>query len=163
MEFTAAGVDAIAITPDWGTVGGFGGLTQFLGDTSAAALTQDGYQAGSLTSFTIASDGVITGVFSNGQTRQIAMLALAAFNNPSGLLRNGENMWNETTNSGVADIGIAGSGNRGSLIPSALEMSNVDLAREFTNMIIAQRGFQSNARTVSTADEMLQELVNIKR
>lgn len=163
MEFSAAGVDPVEITPDWGTVGGFNGLTQFMGSTSAAALTQDGYQSGSLTSFTVAGDGIVTGVFSNGQTRQIAQLALATFNNPSGLLRNGDNIWTVTASSGVADVGAAGAGNRGTLIPSALEMSNVDLAREFTNMIIAQRGFQSNARTVSTADEMLQELVNIKR
>jgi flagellar hook protein FlgE len=106
---------------------------------------------------------VITGYFTNGINQTLAQIALASFNNPSGLLRQGNNMYGESANSGNAIIGFSGTSNQSTITPGALESSNVDLSEEFTNMIIAQRGFQANARVITTADEMLTELVNLKR
>jgi flagellar hook protein FlgE len=93
----------------------------------------------------------------------LGQIALADFNNPSGLFRTGNNMYQISANSGAPVIGFAGEGSQSAITAGALEMSNVDLAQEFTNMITAQRGFQSNARVISTSDEMLQELVNLRR
>ncbi len=111
----------------------------------------------------IDSLGVITGFFTNGVTQTLAQIALASFNNPTGLLRRGDNMYEESANSGNAVIGFSGTSNQSTLTPGALEGSNVDLSEEFTAMITAQRGFQANARVITTADEMLAELVNLKR
>ncbi|HEX2810208.1 MAG TPA: flagellar hook-basal body complex protein, partial [Kineosporiaceae bacterium] len=93
----------------------------------------------------------------------LAKLALANFNNPAGLLKQGNTMFQSTTNSGLAQVGTAASGGRGTLLGGTLEMSNVDLAQEFTNLIIAQRGFQANSRVITTSDQMLQDLVDLKR
>lgn len=157
IDLTALGADVINATLD------FSGMTQNAGETTLTPSYIDGYPAGVLKSFTIGPNGEITGIYSNGLSRAIAQVAVAAFNNPGGLLKQGENLYIETTNSGMKQIGEAGTGGRGSLMPSNLEMSNVDLAQEFTNMIIAQRGFQANSRIIGTSDEMLQELVNLKR
>ena len=107
--------------------------------------------------------GLITGFFTNGTTSSLARIVLADFNNPSGMLRIGDNMYQESANSGGAVLGFALEGSQSQLTSGALEMSNVDLAQEFTNMIVAQRGFQANGKVVSTSDEMLQELMSIKR
>jgi len=138
-------------------------LRQFSGDSSVAALSQDGSALGTLQSFTIGQDGIVTGVFSNGRTRAIAQIALAGFSNASGLEKTGNSLYRASVNSGLAQIGPAGTGGRGTLSGSTLEMSNVDLAQEFTNLIVAQRGFQANARVITASDELLQDLVNLKR
>jgi len=138
-------------------------LTQYSGEFSAAVDYQDGYPLGTLESFAINEYGEIVGTFSNGITDTLGKIALAVFNNPAGLTDMGKSLYVESANSGIAKIGEVGSGGRGTLIPGALEMSNVDLAEEFTKMIVAQRGFQANARVITTSDQILNELVNIKR
>lgn len=141
----------------------FTGLTQNANETSVLADKQDGYPAGSLRTIDIDSAGGITGVFDNGINIPLATVAIASFDNPGGLIKEGNNLYRMSNNSGDPRIGTPGSGGRGAIAPSSLEMSNVDLAEEFTNMIITQRGFQANSRIITTSDEMLQELANIKR
>ncbi|MGI5915274.1 MAG: flagellar hook protein FlgE [Anaerolineae bacterium] len=127
------------------------------------AVSQDGLAPGSLIDFGIGERGEVIGLYSNGLSRVIGQIALAEFGNPAGLIRAGGNLFLPSANSGLAQIGVAGDGARGSISAGFLEMSNVDLAREFTDMIVAQRGFQANSRVISTSDEVLQELVNLKR
>lgn len=138
-------------------------LRQFEGESGAAALTQTGSAMGTLQSFTIGGDGVVNGVFSNGRTRPLGQIALANFTNPGGLEKAGDSTFRATVNSGNAQVGAPGGGGRGTILASTLEMSNVDLAAEFTNLIIAQRGYQANSRVITSSDELLQELVNLKR
>lgn len=138
-------------------------LVQFGGSASAESIDQDGNAIGFLTDFSIATNGTISGQFSNGETKVLAKIAVATFNNPSGLIRAGETRFEASVNSGQPLIGEPGNGNRGMLSAGALEMSNVDLAQEFTNLIIAQRGFQANSRVISASDEVLADLVNLKR
>ncbi len=138
-------------------------ITQYAGEFSAAVRYQDGYQNGVLESFNINESGEIVGIFSNGKTAPIAKVALANFTNPAGLVDVGGSLFVESANSGIPLIGAAGEGGRGTVVSGALEMSNVDLAEEFTKMIIAQRGFQANARVITTTDQILNELVNLKR
>ena len=138
-------------------------LTQFANESDASATDIRGYKQGALDEFKIDPNGVITGYFTNGEERPVGQLALANFKNPAGLEKTGSNLYRGTPNSGEPMIGMAGTGGRGALNPGALEMSNVDLSREFTNMITTQRGFQANSRIITTSDEMLQELVNMKR
>jgi flagellar hook protein FlgE len=151
------------------TVGGvamnleYTGLTGYAGTSSPTPTKIDGYASGTLTQFQVGGDGVVTGIFSNNQKQALGQLALATFNNPSGLEKLGDSTYTTSANSGLAEVGVANSGGRGSLVSGALEMSNVDLAQEFTNMIIAQRGFEANSKTISASDEMLQDLVNLKR
>ncbi len=151
------------IAVDTGAANDPDALVQFAGNSGAAALVQDGNELGSLQSFTIGADGVVTGVFSNGRNRPLAQLALATFTNPGGLIKAGDSSFTATVNSGNPQIGAPGGGGRGSIMSATLEMSNVDLAREFTNLIIAQRGYQANSRVITSSDELLQELVNLKR
>jgi flagellar hook protein FlgE len=141
----------------------FSSMTRFGGPKSANVKSADGYPAGSLQGFQISGDGSLTGVFSNGQKTLMAKVALAGFNNPMGLEKAGNSTYRSTTNSGNAQINVPGSGGVGTLLGGAVEMSNVDLAGEFTNLIIAQRGFQANSRVITTSDQMLQDLVDIKR
>jgi flagellar hook protein FlgE len=138
-------------------------LTQFSGAASATARNQDGSTMGSLQSFTMDSTGVLVGIFSNGRTEKLGQVALASFTNPAGLEKAGDSLYRGTANSGAPSVGTAGTGGRGALASGVLEMSNVDLAQEFTNLIVAQRGFQANSRVVSASDEILQDLVNLKR
>ena len=140
-----------------------GGLQQFAGANSVSFESQNGSTVGFLRSFSISPGGVLTGVFSNGQTRAVGQLALANFNNPQGLEKVGDSMYRVSVNSGLAQVGTAGEGGRGNLAGGMLEMSNVDLAQEFTNLIVAQRGFQANSRIITASDELLQDLVNLKR
>lgn len=116
-----------------------------------------------MTSYNIGSDGTIRAIFSDGAQRELGQLAIADFNNVMGLEKVGETSFRESANSGVAQLSVAGDGRRGTLIGGALEMSNVDLSAEFTNLILAQRGFQASARVITTSDQVLEELVNIKR
>jgi flagellar hook protein FlgE len=166
LELTTAalpgGVDPMTFTLDLGA-GDVNGLTQFAGTTTAALVGQDGFMSGTLNNFTIDRTGTITGSFTNGQTLILGQVALALFNNPGGLTRAGENFYSTSANSGDAQLTFASADSPSSLVSGALEMSNVDLTQEFTNMIIAQRGFQANGRVITSTDEMLQEVVNLKR
>lgn len=137
-------------------------MTQFAG-TSEPLGAADGFASGTLVTFAVNNGGEITGVYSNGQTKALGQIALATFLNPSGLLRSGQNMFAASSASGGASIGLPGSGSRGDITTGSLEMSNVDLATQFTGMITAQRGFQASGRVITTSDEILQELVNLKR
>jgi flagellar hook protein FlgE len=115
-----------------------------------------------LNSYTVSNTGQIVGVFSNGLKQSLGQVALANFNNVQGLEKIGDSMYRSTVNSGLAQVGPAGTQGLGLITAGALEMSNVDLAQEFTNLVIAQRGFQANSRVITTSDEILQELVNLK-
>lgn len=137
------------------------GITK-TGDSITLLGTPDGNTSGSLESFNIGQMGEINGVFSNGLVKELGKLAMAKFSNSSGLTKAGSNTFQESINSGTANINVAGNG-RGTLAAGSLEMSNVDLSEEFTDMIVAQRGFQANSRIITTSDEILQELVNLKR
>ncbi|WP_064093705.1 flagellar hook protein FlgE [Rossellomorea aquimaris] len=140
----------------------FSKISQFDSSSSANVNTVDGNSEGYLESFNIGSSGEVNGVFSNGEVRVLSQLALATFSNPGGLIKTGSNLFQASNNSGLPNQGVAGEG-RGTLQSGALEMSNVDLSEEFTEMITAQRGFQANTRIITTSDEILQELVNLKR
>ncbi|KAB2335426.1 flagellar hook protein FlgE [Bacillus mesophilum] len=148
-------------TPAQNVTLNFSGLTNQPGSITAMA-NPNGNTAGMLESFNIGSLGEINGVYSNGEIGTLGQLAIAKFSNGSGLLKAGNSLFQETVNSGVANINVAGEG-RGVIAAGSLEMSNVDLSEEFTEMITAQRGFQSNTRIITTSDEILQELVNLKR
>lgn len=145
-----------------GTRGAFDGLSMLRG-TQSLESSQNGYSKGTFTRFSIDESGRLMGVFSNGVIRPICQLAIAEFTNPGGLTRVDGNAYIESPNSGSPTIGVSGEGIASTIAPGALEQSNVDLAREFTDMIVAQRGFQSNARVITTTDEVLTELINIKR
>jgi flagellar hook protein FlgE len=139
----------------------YAGIKQLSGPTTALA-TPDGNTEGSLESFNIGSSGEINGVYSNGLVKTLGVLALAKFSNPSGLTKASSNTFQQSINSGTANVDVPGEG-RGSIAAGTLEMSNVDLSEEFTEMITAQRGFQANTKIITTSDEILQELVNLKR
>lgn len=139
------------------------GLTNYNGQASISVKASNGFPAGSLSQFQIAPNGTVIGIYSNGVKENVGQIALANFNNPGGLERLGDTTYRSSPNSGLAQIGVAGTGGRGVMQSGILEMSNVDLGMEFTNLIIAQRGFQANSRVITSSDEMLQELVNIKR
>lgn len=139
-------------------------LSEYATDNSAKVYSSNGYNSGTLVTFNVGSDGVITGIYSNGQQQPLGLIALANFENPSGLQKVGQNMYISTTNSGDFKKPIKpGAQGLGMISPGTLEMSNVDLSKEFTEMITTQRGFQANSRIITTSDEMLNELVNIKR
>ena len=139
------------------------GVTQFASPFTTRAKEQDGYKMGYLEAFSIDNSGTIVGTFSNGVKEPLAKLAMAVFANPGGLTKEGETKFSYSLNSGDPNIGEAGIGGRGKINAGVLEMSNVDLAEEFTNMIVTQRGFQANSRTITTSDQMLQELLTLKR
>jgi flagellar hook protein FlgE len=149
------------------TVGGIDvdltGVTGFAQLSTVSITEQDGQEAGTIESFSLGKDGTLTGLFSNGGREVLGRVALANFVNPVGLEKAGSSAYRATANSGVATVGAAGTDGLGSLLTGALEMSNVDLSQEFTNLIVAQRGFQANARIITTSDEVLQELTNLKR
>lgn len=167
FSFTIAGgqIPGIAtpITISMGDAASPNRITQYGGLSTLTALDQDGSAPGSLQSFTVSQEGLIVGSYSNGRTRTIGQIALANFANPEGLEKVGGSNYRPTPNSGLAQLGTAGIGGRGLLSTGTLEMSNVDLAQEFTNLIVAQRGFQANSRVVTTSDELLSEVVNLKR
>ncbi len=141
----------------------FSRLTQYADETDVSKTWQNGFPSGTLTSISIDVDGRIYGLFSNGRSAVLAQFALADFANPAGLVKADNGTFVISANSGQPDVGAPGTGARGSIRPGALEMSNVDLSKEFTEMIVTQRGFQANSRIITTSDEMLQELVNLKR
>jgi flagellar hook protein FlgE len=160
------GVNAISFTLDLGTPtaaapGVFTGLTQIKGSSTVTPSSQDGYGAGTMNSMSIDSSGLITGSFSNGTLLTLGQVMLAEFSNPAGLVKSGENTWDVSGNSGMPVI--VNPGDRSTILSGALEQSNVDLADEFTKMITAQRGFEANARVITTSDQFLQALVNLGR
>lgn len=160
FTFDPADADPVALTLD---LAGNTPLTQYEGSFTAEARGQDGAPMGFLRGFEFGADGTVTGRFSNGESEVLGAVAVATFDNPGGLERGGESMYAATVNSGQPIVGLPAQGGVGTITPGALEMSNVDLAQEFTNLIIAQRGFQANSRTITTSDELLQELVQMKR
>ncbi|MEQ9400759.1 MAG: flagellar hook protein FlgE [Longimicrobiales bacterium] len=159
----ASGAANVEIEVDWGTEDSISGLSQFAAPSTAVLKEQDGYTMGDLERFSIDQTGTITGAFTNGVTLTLGQIVMADFNNPAGLIRSGDNMYAVSANSGSSVLGFSGEGSQSAITSGALEMSNVDLAQEFTSMITAQRGFQSNARVITTSDEMLQEVVQLKR
>jgi flagellar hook protein FlgE len=142
---------------------GLDGTTQFASEFAVMDLIQDGYASGSLKNLNIEQDGTITGIFTNGQTRVIGRVALAKFVAPTELTKLGGNLYAQSYNSGQPIVSAAGSGGLGRVLSNTLELSNVDLAEEFIRMISSQRGFQANSRIITTTDDLLQELVNLKR
>jgi flagellar hook protein FlgE len=165
---TTPGADGAPVRQEFtlnlGEVGGYTrNITQFAERSSTKVAEQDGYGMGYLEDFKIDQNGIITGVFSNGSTRSLGQVALASFANQGGLEKAGENMYIESNNSGIANVGPARVAGKGKIISGTLEMSNVDLADQFVDMIVTQRGFQANSRTIQTADQLLQELLSLKR
>lgn len=149
---------------DLGTIGSFENtITQSASQSSTKAFYQDGYKLGYLDNFKIDSSGTITGVYTNGSSRVIGKIALATFANDRGLEKAGDNTFVESNNSGMAKIGESGIAGKGTLMAGALEMSNVDLSEQLTDMIVTQRGFQSNAKTIQTADTLLETVLSLKR
>ena len=141
----------------------FSNITQFGAASNLTDQTQDGFTSGSFQSLSVDSVGRVLAQFSNGQTRTLAQVVLNRFTNPNGLTRAGENAFAETVDSGAPLAGAPTNNGLGRLISQTIEQSNVDLGKEFVDMIITQRAFQANSRAITTTDEMLQELVNLKR
>ncbi|MCR4734455.1 MAG: flagellar hook protein FlgE [Treponema sp.] len=147
-----------------GTIGSFENtITQDASKSTTKAYYQDGYALGYLDTFKIDSSGMITGVYSNGTNRTIGQIALATFANDRGLEKAGDSTFVESNNSGMARIGESGVAGKGSLMAGALEMSNVDLSEQMTDMIVTQRGFQANSKTIQTADTLLETVLSLKR
>lgn len=157
------GAAASALTWDLVDANDVASLTGFASASSTSSIFQNGSAAGMIDNISIKGDGAIIATFGAGQTVTVGQLALASFNNPKGLVKLGSNRYGESQAAGIANIGVAGTGGRGTLIGSALEQSNVDIAQEFTRMILAQRGYQANSKTITTADEMLLDTLQLKR
>jgi flagellar hook protein FlgE len=151
-------------TLNLGQIGSYeNSMTQYAETSSTKMNEQDGYTMGYMENFKIDQSGVITGIFSNGSNRILGQVALATFANQSGLEKVGDNAYRVSNNSGLANIGPSGIAGKGKIIAGTLEMSNVDMAEQFTDMIVTQRGFQANSKTIQTADQLLQELLTLKR
>jgi flagellar hook protein FlgE len=150
-----------SLTTDAGT--GLAGSTQFASTSSVVNQSQNGYSSGELVSVGVQSNGDVMAIYTNGEQRLVGQVALATFESEGRLARAGNSLWMETQESGAARVGSAGNGPAGTISGNALEMSTVDLSQEFVNLISYQRGFQANSRTVTTADQMYQEAVNLKR
>ncbi|MCR5080264.1 MAG: flagellar hook protein FlgE [Treponema sp.] len=147
-----------------GTIGSMENtITQSASTSTTKANYQDGYKLGYLDNFKIDQSGVITGVYSNGSVRTIGQVAMASFTNQGGLEKKGNNTYAESINSGMANIGESGTQGKGSMLAGTLEMSNVDLTEQLTDMIVTQRGFESNAKTIQTGDSMLETVLSLKR
>lgn len=157
------GAAVMHINLDPGGPGKFAGLTQFQASSTAAAVNQDGHTMGSLRNISIGADGIITGQFSNGVTRSLAQVVVADFTNSRGLMHESDSVYSQSPNSGDPVYGRPGTQSTSTLQSGSLEMSNVDLASQFTDMITTQRGYQANARIITTSDSMLQELVGLIR
>lgn len=169
FDFTGGATQNQSISFDFGTSittdsgSGLDGTTQFASASSTNYQDQDGYSSGSLQSISINSEGVITGLFSNGAAKDLYQVALSSFKSPNSLTSIGGNMFAESKDSGLPIIGVAGTAGFGKVTSSSLELSNVDLSQEFVNLITVQRGFQANSKIISVGDELLQDLVNLKR
>lgn len=164
ISFDFAGAESNqAIEFNFGSGSGGGASTQYPIASTTNFQSQDGYPPGKLTNVSVSQEGIISGHYSNGQILALYEITLANFNNAQGLSREGQNLFSETLESGVPYTNAPGEGSLGKINPNSLEQSNVDLAAEFVKMIITQRGFQANARIITTTDEMLAEMMNIKR
>jgi flagellar hook protein FlgE len=155
--------DRVTVALDFGTLGQADGFTQFQGNFTPNFIEQNGKQFGSLNSVNIDENGITTALFDNGETRDIFQVPVITFNNPNGLQERTGNVYVETTSSGPAVALEPGRGGAGEIAPAALEQSTVDLADEFTRMIVTQRAFSASTRIITTADEMLEELTRIIR
>jgi flagellar hook protein FlgE len=162
FNFAGGGQPNQQISLVMGPTSGGGSTTQFPIASTTTFQTQDGYAPGQLTSVSVASDGTISGNYSNGQVLGLYQITLANFNDPQGLKRDGENLYSETFESGPAFTNAPGVGSLGNINPDSLEESNVDLATEFVNMITTERGYEANSKVITTSDAMLQDLLNIK-
>ncbi|HRX25232.1 MAG TPA: flagellar hook-basal body complex protein, partial [Aminivibrio sp.] len=167
LNFASLGADDATITLDF-TGESFGkdvmeGVTQYGSTFTTKGYYQDGYGMGVLNDFAAGKDGTITGVYSNGVNLPLYRIALALFSNPTGLTKVGSTAFAASNNSGLAQVVAAGEGGAGTIAGGTLEMANVDLSEEFVRLIVAQRGFQANARVVTTSDQVLEEVINIKR
>jgi flagellar hook protein FlgE len=172
----AAPADVTIVTPAWSNGAAASSLTWdvvdanldaslsgFATPSATSSISQNGAPAGMITSITINPQGQILGSFGAGQSVVLAQLAMATFNNPQGLNKLGGNRYGEGQAAGLPSIGVAGEGGRGTLIGSALEQSNVDMAQEFTQMILAQRGYQANSKTITVSDQLLVDTLNLKQ
>ncbi|MGM0462297.1 MAG: flagellar hook-basal body complex protein [Fibrobacterota bacterium] len=153
----------VSIDLDTGGPGNFEGITQFSSPTTTSAKEQNGYTMGNLDEIAVAEDGTINGSFTNGTNQPIAKMLLADFRNPGGLKRLGDNMYTTSNNSGEAVYGQATTSSTSKIKPGALEMSNVELEKEFTDLIKTQKGYQANSRVITQSDEILDELINLVR
>jgi len=151
------------LTLDFGTVGEANGLTQFGAEFTPAFITQNGSKFGTFAGVTIGNDGLVTALFDNGETRKIFQIPIATFVNPNQLDSKSGNVWSATQNSGDYTLRVADSGPAGQVVQSALEASTVDIGAEFTNMIVVQRAYSASTKIISTADQMLEELMRVKR
>jgi flagellar hook protein FlgE len=158
-----SGAAASPLTWDLVDPNGVVSLTGYASPSATSSKSQNGAAAGMIDSIAITADGSIVATFGAGQTVAVGQLALASFNNPKGLVKLGSNRYGESQAAGIPNVGIAGTGGRGTLIGSALEQSNVDIAQEFTQMILAQRGYQANSKTITVSDELLMDTLNLKR
>jgi|WetSurMetagenome_2_1015567.scaffolds.fasta_scaffold00033_49 flagellar hook protein FlgE len=176
IVFTDAGVlqsggTGTATIADWGNGSTTGqaiavdltGTTQYASDFSVNSLTQNGYSSGSVSNIAIGEDGVITGTFTNGQTRTLGQVALARFNAPTELAKLGNNLYAQSSESGTPIVGAPETSGLGRTLANSLELSTVDLAEQFTQLITAQRGFQANTKIITTTDELLNLLISIKQ
>jgi flagellar hook protein FlgE len=165
ISFTGLSDGASNLSLNWNMFSGTGSsnISQTSATSAVSATSQDGYASGSYSGFTIASDGTISAQFSNGQTQTVGTLALANVANVEGLSRSGDNNYVTTQASGQATIGAAGTGGRGTLEDDALEGSNVDISTEFSNLIVAQRAFEANSKTVTTFDTLTQDVIDMIR
>jgi flagellar hook protein FlgE len=159
----ANGATSTDFTWDLVDVNGVASLTGFDGPSATSSVTQNGAAAGTINSISINSEGEILATFGTGSSVSVGQLALANFNNPQGLVKLGSNRFGESASAGIPNVGVAGTGGRGTLIGSSLEQSNVDIAQEFTQMILAQRGYQANSKSITVADELLVDTLNLKR
>lgn len=169
VNFAPTNADPMAIELNFGTPGAAGeppvpgSMTGFASGSNVSSQSQDGYTSGDFSGIAIDGQGVVMGLYTNGQKLAISQMAVAKFRSNDGLGRAGESLWIDTRESGPAAMGTAATGGRGSVSSGAVESSNVDLATEFVSLIEHQRSFSANSKTITTADEMLQELINIKR
>lgn len=151
------------INLNFGTPNAFDGITSFDQKSATSLISQDGYTGGDLQGIRIDQNGVLIGSFTNGRSLGLAQIAMAKFANNEGLMADGGNLFSQSANSGDPTIGAAASGGRGAIFSSALEMSNVDLSKSLTDLIVIQRGYQANSKTITTSDQMLQVLLQIKQ
>jgi flagellar hook protein FlgE len=157
------GAAASTINFDLVNTDGSMNVSQFSAASATSSSSQDGYGAGSLTSMTVDQNGIISGTFTNGQVIQLAQVALSTFNNVNGLIQTGNNHWAQSLASGSPTVGVANQGGRGGVLGSNLELSNVDVATEFTKLILSQRGYEANSKIVTTTDQLLQDTLNLKQ
>lgn len=167
-QVTFNGAQAQSISVNLGTsiaAGGTGlnGVTQFGSQSDVSSQSQDGYASGDLSGVKIGQDGTVSGTYTNGQTVAVGQLAIAKFPSNNGLAQAGQNVWAATPSSGDPALGAAGAGGRGAIVTGSLEQSNVDIATQFVDLIAHQRSFQADSKTITTADQMLQDLMQINQ